>query len=66
MSKYRLTFAARQDVLDIAQYLEQRNPAAAIRILLRIEEQLELLGENPHLGETWDCLGSPGTGMRRR
>ncbi len=54
MSKYRLTFAARQDLREISRYIEERNPQAAIRVLLRIETQLSLLGENPMLGEAWD------------
>lgn len=54
MSKVRLTFDAEQDLMRIWQYITERNPTAAIRVVGRIEAQLELLGENPLMGEAWD------------
>lgn len=54
MSKVRLTLDAEQDLIGIWQYISARNPAAAIRVVGRIEAQLDLLGENPSMGEAWD------------
>jgi toxin ParE1/3/4 len=54
---------AEEDFIEIAEYLEARNPAAAEKVSRRIEKAIGLLAEHPHMGPL-----APSTGqvdMRR-
>ena len=46
-----ITPEARQDAKDIARYLEERNVSAARRFLQTVEQIIEMLLQNPELGE---------------
>ena len=46
-----VTLEASQNADDIAEYLEERNPAAASRFAQAFEETAEMLCNNPELGE---------------
>jgi len=46
-----ITSDARQNIKEIGQYLEERNPTAARRFLQAIEDTIEMLCQNPELGE---------------
>ena len=51
MSEYRLAFQAERDLDEIADYLADRNPTAAVRLLENLLEKFLLLSQNPLLGE---------------
>jgi toxin ParE1/3/4 len=51
MSEYRLAFQAERDLDEIADYLADRNPTAAVRVLENLLEKFLLLSQNPLLGE---------------
>jgi toxin ParE1/3/4 len=60
VNKYRLSALAFQDLEEIADYIGERNPAAAVKVLDRLHESFRLLAESPLLGEKRDDLpGSP-------
>lgn len=50
MARLIRTSQAREDVLDIWAYIAQDNPAAADKLLCRIDETMQLLAENPGTG----------------
>jgi toxin ParE1/3/4 len=52
MSRVIRSPRSRLDLLEIGQHISQENPAAADRMLLRIDEKLQLLAENPLMGES--------------
>ena len=56
MNKYRLSTLAFQDLEEIADYVGERNPAAAVKLLDRLFESFRLLAESPMLGEKRDDL----------
>jgi toxin ParE1/3/4 len=51
MSEYRLAFLAERDLDEIADYIADHNPSAAVRILEYLLEKFLLLSQNPLLGE---------------
>ena len=48
--KIRIAKPAALDLLEIQQYIQSENPAAAVRTVLRILEATELLTEFPAIG----------------
>jgi toxin ParE1/3/4 len=53
---YRLTRRARQDVLNIWQYIAQDNEPAADRFIDLLARYFQMLGDNPHAGRPRDEL----------
>jgi toxin ParE1/3/4 len=51
MSEYRLAFQADCDLDEIADYLSDRNPSGAVRVLEHLFAKFLLLSQNPLLGE---------------
>lgn len=51
------TLAARQDLVDILEYIAQDKPAAAMAWVEKIEAKCILLAENPALGELQPHFG---------
>lgn len=47
---YRLSPRAEADLTDIGDFIARENPAAAIRLLGRIEKACAMLGDNPLIG----------------
>jgi plasmid stabilization system protein ParE len=58
MIPVRFSVQALADLEDIAAYLEARNPAAARRVINRIEELCFALGEMPGLGRPSEVAGA--------
>jgi len=56
MKNCRFSSLARQDLRGIHDYFAQDDPAAALRLVGRIEEATELLKDNPYLGESCEEL----------
>ncbi|MEM9839497.1 MAG: type II toxin-antitoxin system RelE/ParE family toxin [Pseudomonadota bacterium] len=56
--KYRLTARAARDLRNIADFLDEQNPAAAARVLARLERTLELIATAPTIGRV---SARPGT-----
>jgi plasmid stabilization system protein ParE len=52
--KVRLTPRAARDLADIADYIRERNPAAAQRVRAAIVESLTTLASFPHIGRRQD------------
>jgi len=50
MSRYRLSQQADRDLEEIADYLGERNPAAAVRVLEALHQTFTLLAKSPLLG----------------
>jgi plasmid stabilization system protein ParE len=50
MSRIRITPLAEQDLVEIWYFIAQDDPVAADRLLDLLEEQYELLADNPHMG----------------
>jgi toxin ParE1/3/4 len=48
--RVRYALAARFDIDGIYEFLAKRNPTAASRVVTRIRQAAERLGEFPHLG----------------
>lgn len=59
MSQVQFTPEASQDLIDIADYLSQYNPATAQRVIDEVERTCRTLGNNPGLGRSREDLG-PG------
>ena len=57
MGVVRLAHLADTDLDGIRDYIYQHNPRAANEVLDRIFETLELLADNPEMGERRDDLG---------
>ena len=49
--KVRWTGAARRDLAAVAEYLQERSPQGARRMIGRIHEAARLLGEQPRAGK---------------
>ncbi len=62
MSKLHFSDAAKSDFDGIWNYLSAKNRSAAIRLVERLSDKLELLADNPLLGET---VGPDVPEMRR-
>ena len=56
MIRYRLSRQADQDLDEIAEYLGERSPEAAVRVLEALHETFTVLGQSPHLGTLRDDL----------
>ena len=52
MRKRVLTQRARLDLLDIADYVANRNPDAADRLIERLQDACQMLDRRPALGHT--------------
>ncbi len=50
MSRYRLTPRAAQELVEILDYVSERNPVAATALLERIESTFILVSEMPQIG----------------
>ncbi|MBN9344250.1 MAG: type II toxin-antitoxin system RelE/ParE family toxin [Candidatus Paracaedimonas acanthamoebae] len=50
MSSFIFSPAARQDLIEIWQYIAEENIETATKILSKIEEKCHMLSEFPHLG----------------
>ena len=55
MSRILRTPQARQDLLDIGEYIAQRNPNAAFDFLDELEAKFDRLAANPRIGQL--CVG---------
>ncbi len=60
MPTFVLSDAAEADIAGISEYIAERNIAAAISMLDRIESTCQMLAENPGLGEHRKGFGIPG------
>lgn len=56
MRSYRLARQADRDLEEIADFLGQRNPEAAIRVLAALRETFALLASSPLIGTPRDDL----------
>ncbi len=54
MSRYRLTFPAKQDLKEINEYLAWYSPAAARSLKEKIKQQCQLLADFPGMGRNRD------------
>jgi toxin ParE1/3/4 len=52
------TIDALLHIAAIHSYISERNPAAATRVVARIKDSAERLGENPHLGHVGAASGT--------
>jgi plasmid stabilization system protein ParE len=52
--KFVLLPSAREDLVEIRQYIQQQSPAAARSVAARIKQSLLLLTEQPHIGHPTD------------
>lgn len=52
--KFVLLPAAKDDLVEIRQYLQKESPAAARHVAARIKQSLLLLTEQPHIGHPTD------------
>ena len=50
MPSFIFSPAARQDLLEIWQYIAEESPENAVKVLDTIEEKCRLLSEYPHMG----------------
>jgi plasmid stabilization system protein ParE len=58
--KLRFTPRAAQDLVDIAAYIRERNPPAALRVRAAILESLQSLVLFPHIGHLSPLAGRGG------
>lgn len=56
MSRFRISLRAKQDLEEIADYLGERNPPAALKVLDMIFDRVAVLATQPLLGEVRDDL----------
>ena len=56
MSHYRISPLALRDLERFTDYIGQRNPTAAVKLLERLHEAFRLLAKTPLLGEKRDDL----------
>ncbi|MBU4272246.1 MAG: type II toxin-antitoxin system RelE/ParE family toxin [Planctomycetes bacterium] len=60
MTRFRLSRQAESDLKEIADYVADRNPSAAVNELEKLFNKFGLLGRNPLLGELrQDLPGKP-------
>jgi plasmid stabilization system protein ParE len=60
MSGFRLSYLAERDLDEIADYIADRNPSAAVHELQKLLDKFTLLGTQPLLGEVRrDLPGKP-------
>ncbi len=62
MRRYRVSRRADRDLDDIADFIAEHNPSAAIRVIDGLEERFGLLAAQPFLGESCNELR---LGLRR-
>lgn len=56
MKNCRFSLEARQDLQGIHDYIAADDPAAALRLVERLEQSCQLLAENPLMGEACEFL----------
>ena len=56
MSACRFSTEAHRDLQGIHDFIAAESPAAALRLVERIERVCDLLAEQPHLGEACEFL----------
>ena len=56
MKNCRFSSESRRDLQAIHDYIASDDPAAALRLIERIEQSCQLLAENPLIGESCDFL----------
>jgi toxin ParE1/3/4 len=56
MRNCRFSSEARRDLQEIHDYIAADDPAAALRLVGRIEQSCQLLAENPLIGESCEFL----------
>ena len=56
MKKCRFSLEARRDLQGIHDYIAADDPAAALRLIEKIEQSCELLANHPLLGEACEFL----------
>jgi toxin ParE1/3/4 len=56
MKNCRFSAEARRDLRGIHDYIAADDPAAALRLVERIEQSCQLLAENPLIGEACEFL----------
>jgi toxin ParE1/3/4 len=59
MSRYVLTGAARQDLIEINGTLFVDSPQAASRFLQGFDQKCQLLAQFPDMGRAWNDLNPP-------
>ncbi len=64
MSQVRLSRSARQDILEITDYISDRNVDAAIRLRDRLFAAFERLARRPAIGHVRDDLVPRAMGVR--
>ena len=58
MSRYQISPPARQDLIDIRNFIAKENRAAARKVLARIRATCHMLAEQPHGGHLRTDLAS--------
>ena len=58
MSELAFSPAADRDFDDILDYLQQRNPAAAVRVVSRLSKTCERVARHPYAGPPCEQLGA--------
>ena len=58
MSNVYFRFSARQDLLDIEEFIAEDNPTAAVNFVAMLKRKCGLLGENPYMGTSRFDLAS--------
>ena len=56
--KIRYAAPARQDLIEIQDYIAKDDEAAAHRLAQRIRDQISRLGQHPHLGRPGQIQGT--------
>ena len=57
MAGYSISLQARRDLRDIEEFISDYNPVAADQLLARIDDQFQLLADNPFMGRERAELG---------
>ena len=57
MAGYSVSLQARRDLRDIEEFISDYNPVAADQLLARIDDQFQLLADNPFMGRERAELG---------
>lgn len=57
MAGYSVSLQARRDLRDIEEFISDYNPVAADQLLARIDDQFQLLADNPFMGRDRAELG---------
>ena len=57
MAGYSVSLQARRDLRDIEEFISDYNPVAADQLRARIDDQFQLLADNPFMGRERAELG---------